>query len=103
MVYIENFIHALKITRLRRHIQLEHCTWNKLSKCNIGLIYTMGDGYANSKVGEVQNPFWKDLLKNWILFCKQVKIENLDDVLNSPIWFTSKLNQGHNFFSKRLV
>ena len=60
----------------------------------------MGDGYANSKVGDVQNPFWKDLLKCWILFCKQVKIENLDYVLNSPIWFTSKLNQGHNFFIK---
>ena len=100
MVPIENFIHALKITRLRRHIQQEHSTWNKLSKCNIGLICTMGDGYANSKVGEVQNSFWKDLLKSWIFFCKQVKIENLDDVLNSPIWLNSKLNQGQNFFIK---
>ena len=34
MVHIENSIHALKITWLRRHIQ--HSIWNKLSKRNIG-------------------------------------------------------------------
>ena len=45
----------------------------------------MGDGYANLKVCEIQNPFWKDLLKSWIIFYKQVKIENLEEVLNSHI------------------
>lgn len=100
MIHIDNFIHALKITWLRRHIQQKYSTWNELSKCNMGLIYTLGDGYAKSKAGEIQNPFWKDLLKSWISFCKQVKIENLEDVLNSPIWYNSKLNQGHNLFIK---
>ena len=100
MVRIDSFIVALKITWLRRYILQEHCTWSILSNFNIGLIYSMGDSYMISKIGEIKNPFWKDLLKNWMHFSKIIKIEKLEDILYSPIWYNSKLLQGQNFFIK---
>ena len=100
MVRIDSFIEALKITWLRRYILQEHCTWSILSNFNIGLIYSMGDSYTISKIGEIKNPFWKDLLKNWMHFSKIIKIEKLEDILYSPIWYNSKLIQGQNFFIK---
>ena len=64
MVQIDSFIEALKITWFRRYILQEHCTWSILSNFDIGLIYSMGDSYAVSKVGEIKKKtFWKDLLK----------------------------------------
>ena len=41
-----------------------------------------------------------DLLKNWMHFSKIIKIEKLEDILYSPIWYNSKLIQGQNFFIK---
>ena len=99
MIRIDSFIEALKITWLRRYILQEHCTWNILSNFNIGLIYSMCDSYTISKIGEIKNPFWKDLLN--MHFSKTIKIEKLEDILYSPIfWYNSKLIQGQNFFIK---
>ena len=76
MVRIDSFIEALKITWLRRYILQEHCTWSILSNFNIGLIYSMGDSYAISKIGEIKNPFWKDLFKTGYTFLKLLKLKN---------------------------
>ena len=85
MVRTDSFIEALKITWLRRYILQEHCTWSILSKFDIGLIYSMCDSYTDSKIGEIKNPFWKCLLKNWMHFSKIIRIEKLEDILYSPI------------------
>ena len=29
---------------------------------------------------ELNNPFWKDLLRSWIMFCNAAKIQTLEDV-----------------------
>ena len=60
----------------------------------------MGDSYAVLKIGEIKNPFGKDLLKNWMNFSKIIKIEKLEIILYSPIWYNSKLIQGQNYFIK---
>ena len=48
MIKIENFIYALKITWLRRHVQ-EHCTCNTLSDLNLTDVFSRGDNYAYLK------------------------------------------------------
>ena len=101
MVRIDSFIEALKITWVKRYILHKHCTWSILSNFDIGLIYSMGDSYADLKIGEIKNPFWKDLLKNWMHFSKIIKFEKLEDILYSPIWYNSKLIQDQNFFLSR--
>ena len=65
MLQIENFIAALKITRLRRQILQPNSTLNILSNIDLENVYNRGDNYANIKSEAVKNPFWKDLLKSW--------------------------------------
>ena len=61
-------------------------------------IYSKGDNYAYLKSEEIRNPFLKDTLQRWKIFCKTVTIETVEDILCSPIWFYLKFNQGHNLF-----
>lgn len=100
MIKIDKFIHALKITWLRRQILQENCTWNSLSEINLTNIYSKGDNYSYLKSEEIRNHFFKDTLHGWNIFCKAVPIENVEDILCSPIWFNSNFNQGHNLFIK---
>lgn len=60
----------------------------------------MGDNYAGIKLENVINPFWKDVLKSWKLFCKSVQVETLEDILYSPVWFNSNFLHGQNFYIK---
>ena len=41
------------------------------------IVYTKGNNYAIMKSEEMKNSFWKDLLRNWIIFCKSVTIQTL--------------------------
>ena len=100
MLQIENFIAALKITWLRRQILQPNSTWNILSNIDLENVYTRGDNYANIKSEAVKNPFWKDLLKSWKIFCKSVKIQTLEDMLYSPLWYNSNFQHEQNIFFK---
>ena len=79
MLQIDSFIVALKITWLRREIVQPNCTWNTLSNIDLNNVYTKGSNYASKKVEELNNPFWKDLLRSWIMFCNAAKIQTLED------------------------
>ena len=100
MLQIENFIAALKITWLRRQSLQPNSTWNILSNIDLENVYTRGDNYANIKSEAVKNPFWKDLLKSWKIFCKSVKIQTLEDMLYSPLWYNSNFQHGQNIYFK---
>ena len=100
MLQIKNFIAALKITWLRRQILQPNCTWNILLNIDLENVYTRGDNYANIKSETVKNPFWKDLLKSWKIFCKSVKIQTLEDMLYSPLWCNSNFQHGQYIYFK---
>ena len=100
MIQIENFIAALKITWLRRQILQPNCTWNILANINMDNLYTKGGNYTNIKSDEIKNPFWKDLLKSWGIFCNSVRIQTLDDILYSPLWYNSNFQHGQNIYFK---
>ena len=100
MIQIENFIAALKITWLRRQILQSNCSWNTLSNIDLENVYTKGDNYANIKAEEIKNPFWKDLLKSWGIFCKSVTIQTTEDILYSPLWYNSNFQHGQNIYFK---
>ena len=101
MIKIDKFIMGLKVTWLRRVLtNNENCTWGRLSKIDFSKLFEFGDGYAEQKAQDLQNPFWKDLLQGWKTFIRSSKIENLTKMLYSPIWFNSNLNRGSNLFIK---
>ena len=100
MTQIENCIAALKITWLRRQILQSNCSWNVLSNIDLENVYTKGDNYANIKAEEIKNPFWKDLLKSWGIFCKSVTIQTTEDILYSHLWYNSNFQHGQFIYFK---
>ena len=100
MLQIDSFIAALKITWLRREIVQPNCTWNTLSNIDLNNVYTKGSNYVSKKVEELNNPFWKDLLRSWIMFCNAAKIQTLEDVLFSPLWYNSNFQHAKYIYYK---
>ena len=85
MVNINVFIKSLKITWLRRVIQnSKNVSWYTLSGIDVQKIFKFGMGYAKRFKQNLQNPFWKDVLQNWTDFCKDVKIDSINQILDSP-------------------
>ena len=48
----------------------------------------------------LSNPFWIDVLNSWKAFLKCNPTSQIEDVLNSPIWFNSEMQHGEKFFIK---
>lgn len=101
MININYFIKALKISWLRRVVQSsQDASWHMLSKIDFQKLFSYGQGYANYRKETIDNPFWKDILKNWTEFCNHFKIESVYQVLNSPLWYNNNLINGENFCIK---
>lgn len=101
MINIKYFIKALKISWLRRIIQSSHdISWSSLSMINFQKLFSLGQGYVNQIKFNILNPFWKELLQNWVQFCKCIKVDSIFTVLNSPVWFNTNYINGDNFYIK---
>ena len=95
MVNINFLIKSLKITWLRRVIQnSKHVSLYILSGIDFQKLFTLGMGHAIQLKQTLQNPFWKNVLQNWAELCKEVKIESVNQVLNSPVWYNQNLLNG---------
>ena len=99
MVNINIFIKSLKITWLRRVIQnSKNISWYSLSGIDYQKRFSFGMGYAKYLRQNLQNPFWKDVLQNWAVFCKEVKTESIKQLLDSPLWYNQNLLNGLDFY-----
>ena len=99
MINISYFIKALNISWFRRVIQnTENGAWYALSNINFMSILSYGHGYATQIYAYIDNPFWKDLLLSWSTYCDKLKVGNIKEVLDSPIWYNSNLTRGHTFY-----
>ena len=100
MIQVDAFITALKLTWFRRYTLQSDCSWSSLSKIDFNSLFSKGENYAELKANEILNPFWKDTLKSWKHFCKQVEVDTLEDILNSPLWLNSHLPHSQNMYIK---
>ena len=95
---INVFIKSLKITWLRRVIQnSKNVSWYTLSGIDFQKLFKFGMGYAKRFKQNLQNPFWKDVLQNWADFCKDVKIDSVNQILDFPLWYNENLLNGIDF------
>ena len=46
------------------------------------------------------NPFWKDVLKSWKLYCEAFEAKELDGVLFLPVWYNSNISNDLSFLIK---
>ena len=98
MTNIYTFIKALHVSWLRRIIiQSDNASWCLVSNIDFGKLLNFGSGYIKTVPTKIVNPFWKDILNDWISFCNSIDIEKTQDVLDSPLWYNKKLINGDNF------
>ena len=92
MIDINAFITSLKVTWLRRLIlNSENDNWNLLSGLNLNELVCLGDQGFECKIRSLHNPFWRDFLNSLHTFYSVMKIEELDDILCTPLWCNSNL------------
>ena len=90
MINLSEFIKALKISWLRRVIQnSEIIAWHSLSKIDFNKLFSCGPGYSVELSKNLHNPFCKDCLNSWSKVCNVCKLESVNHILCSPIWFNN--------------
>ena len=99
MVELRSFIKALKVSWLRRILhQTKPNEWTCLSLINFHTLFSIGGSYAFKLSSELQNPFWKDLMHIWAEFCKILPVENIGQILDSPLWHNENIGRGKILF-----
>ena len=78
-------------------MQSNSSSWLELSKVEFPKLFSIGRQYAESWSNHLTYPFWKDILSHWTLFCKQVKIESINQIFESPLWLNANINSGKLF------
>ena len=93
------FVTSLKVTWFWRIIlNSENDNWSILSNINFRKLFCLGDCYLKSILRNLNNPFWKDIIGSLHKFYLAFKIEEIDDILCSPVWCNSNLSEDENFF-----
>ena len=101
MTNVKAFITSLKVTWLRRIItNSNNNNWSTLSNINFNNLCSLGDKYFRSLNKDLNNPFWTDVLESLYKYYSSFKIQDLDDILSSPIWCNSHLSNTDNFLYK---
>ena len=99
MIETTSFVKALKVSWLRRILQQSKTgEWSNLSCINFQTVFSLGGSYAAKLSNELQNPFWKDLMKVWAEFCKILPVEDISQILESPLWYNDNIGRGKIFF-----
>ena len=60
---------------------------------NFHTLFSIGGSYAFKLSSELQNPFWKDLMDIWAEFCKILPVENIGQILDSPLWHNENIGR----------
>ena len=99
MVELRSFIKALKVSWLRRILhQTKPNEWTCLALIYFHTLFSIGGSYAFKLSSELQNPFWKDLMHIWAEFCKILPVENIGQILDSPLWHNENIGHGKILF-----
>ena len=102
MTNIKAFITFLKVTWLRRIvINSNNDNWSTLSNINFSNLCSLGDTYCRFLSNkDLNNPFWEDVLDSLDKYYSSFRIQDLEDILSSPIWCNSHLTTTENFIYK---
>ena len=74
-----------------------------VSNIDFGKLFSFGPGYIKTAFTNIVNPFWKDNLNDWHLFCNSIDIERPQDILDAPLWYNKKTIKWKRFLHLRVV
>ena len=94
MIDIYNFERSLKVSWIKRIMNQKESLWNKLfheTYKNANNFIKFGDRWCSKMLPIIKNPFWIDVCKDWSLLCQKQQITTNSDILQSCIWYNSKI------------
>ena len=65
---------------------------------NFHTLFSIGGSYAFKLSSELQNSFWRDLMHIWAECCKILPVENIGQILDSPLWHNESIGRGKILF-----
>ena len=103
MVDISTFVHALKLTWVRRLMLNSSPKWAHIliTECSGIMQFSyLGNDYTKKNLKKL-NPFWKDVFNAWLKYIDCQQLLTAEDFLKEPIWHNSKFKIGNkSIFSK---
>ena len=94
MLKIDIYVTALKSVWIKRLLNSTNSPWVKLFSslyCGIDTFAVLGPKFCRVLKSKNSNPFWKEVLDSWMQVSNSQKIDSLEKVLYSPIWYNSKI------------
>ena len=76
--------------------------WSILSGIKVSRVTSLGDGYFKSISKTLFNPFWNDLVNSLHKLNSVLKIEEIEDILYSPLWCYTNLSKDGTFLIKKV-
>ena len=96
MIDIYTFISTLKISWLRRlnEIEGQSSTWAYLYP-SLSKLSIFGQGYADTCLKSIENPFWADVLRHYKKLCKIKRKLPLipTDIYEEPLYFNANIKR----------
>ena len=101
MTNLCNFEKALKVSWVRKLYTHQNLQWFRLLYAlynNIDKVLVFGDLWCSQFLKKISNPFWQNILFEWSDLCKRQEITNNTDLLQSCIWYNSKISKNPIYF-----
>ena len=100
MIDIYKFEKSQKMSWLKRIASQNDRAWYKLlteSVKNICNVTSLGGEWCSSILKKV-NPFWTNVLRNWMLICESNTVTCNQDILHSALWFNKHISVNKIYF-----
>ena len=101
MTNLCNFEKTLKVSWVRKLYTHQNSQWFRLLYAlynNIDKVLVFGDLWCSQFLKKISNPFWQNILFEWSDLCKRQEITNNTDLLQSCIWYNSKISKNPIYF-----
>ena len=93
MINIKKFEQALKESWVRKFLSSSDSQWYRLLKKSYGnpdKILSFGEDFSNLFLINMANPFWHNVINNWIDIHHQIPIRTNNEILQTCIWYNSQ-------------
>ena len=96
MTELNNYIHDLKATWIRRAYTNVNAPWVQVlfpQPSTLNNIFTLGSEYMKMTARKINNKFWSEVLASWSVVLANLPIKDITDALCEPLWHNPKISK----------
>ena len=100
MINIKKFEQALKLSWVRQFLYSSDSQWYRLFKKSYGnpdKILSFGEDFSKLSLKNMTNPFWYNVINNWIDIHNQIPTTSNNEILQTCIWYNSQILKDQHF------